>query len=102
MKKVLVGLVLIAVSGATQAAPDHETCVSVSELAETVMKNRLNGVRITDAMEVANNAGGMKTLMTEIVSNAYKTYGYKTGEYQDSTIKDFGATYYLDCMKHAK
>lgn len=84
------------------AATSHETCVSVSELAETVMSSRLNGVKIVDAMEVANGAGAMKSLMTEIVSNAYKTYGYKTDEYKESTVKDFGATYYLDCMKHSK
>lgn len=63
---------------------------------------RLSGVKITDAMGLANNAGEMKPLVTEIVSNAYKSYGYKTEEYQDSAIKDFGATYYLDCMKHSE
>lgn len=103
MKKIITALALsVAMISPSMAATDHDTCVGVSELAEQVMKSRLNGVKITDAMEVANGAGAMKSLMTEIVSNAYKTYGYKTDEYQDSTIKDFGATYYLDCMKHSK
>lgn len=102
MKKIILAVLLVTAATTSQAATDHKTCVGVSELAEQVMKSRLNGVKITDAMEVANGAGAMKSLMTEIVSNAYKTYGYKTDEHQDSTIKDFGATYYLDCMKHAK
>lgn len=102
MKKIILAALLVTTASTSQAATDHETCVGVSELAETVMSARLSGVRITDAMEVAQGAGAMKSLMTEIVSNAYKTYGYKTDEYQASTIKDFGATYYLDCMKHSK
>ncbi len=102
MKKIFAAILLMAVVSTSQAATDHKTCAGISELAEQIMKNRLDGVRITDAMGLANNAGEMKSLVTEIVSNAYKSYGYKTEEYKDSAIKDFGATYYLDCMKHSK
>ena len=88
---------------AMTAAEKDDFCDAVKGLAEATMKNRLSGVDVADQMRAANNlSGGSRTLAREMVVKAYSGYGYKTDEYKESAVKDFGADYYIECMTYAK
>jgi acid phosphatase family membrane protein YuiD len=102
MKKLLTGLLLSAALISPAMAVTKEDCADVSGLAESIMSARLAGISIVDSMGIANTSGDMEELVTEMVKNAYSEYAYKTEEYKESAIKDFGAKYYLDCLGYIK
>ena len=99
MKKVIAAILLMAVASTSQAETKHETCTHISNLAEKVMEARLNGVKITHMMQVASESGPIEQIMTDMVVIAYQSYSYKTDDYKLSAIRDFGAQYYIDCIK---
>lgn len=99
MKKVIAAILLMAVASTSQAETKHETCTHISDLAEKVMEARLNDVKITHMMEVASESGPIEQIMSDMVIIAYESYGYKTDDYKSSAIRDFGAQYYIDCIK---
>lgn len=108
MKKIITALALsVAMISPSMAAmtptEKDDFCDAVKGLAEATMKNRLSGVDVADQMKAANNlSGSSRILAREMVVKAYSGYGYKTDEYKKSAVTDFGATYYLDCMRHSK
>lgn len=99
MKKILAAILLMMAASTSQAETDHETCTHISDLAEKVMEARLNDVKITHMMEVASESGPIEQIMSDMVIIAYESYGYKTDDYKSSAIRDFGAQYYIDCIK---
>lgn len=107
MKKIFLVAILMLAANTSQAAmtasEKDDFCIAVKGLAEATMKNRLSGVDVADSMRVANNSSsGTRTLAREMTIKAYSSYGYKTDEYRESAIKDFGAEYYIECMTYAK
>lgn len=100
MNKLIAVLALtVAMINPAMAATKHETCTHISDLAEKVMEARLNDVKITHMMEVASDSGPIEQIMSDMVIIAYEPYGYKTDDYKSSAIRDFGAQYYIDCIK---
>lgn len=107
MNKLIAVLLLTGLASTSQAArtdsEKSELCRVVKELAEVTMDNRLSGVDVVESMRIANSASSdERALVREIVIKAYSSPNYKTDEYKESAIKDFGTEYYLDCIKHAK
>ncbi len=100
MKKIILAVLLMTAASTSQAATDHETCVAVQGIAKAVMKNRQTGVGIDSVMGIANNAGKLKPLITDIVITAYDSPKFSTSDYQEEAITEFGNSYYIDCIKN--
>ena len=101
MKKLFLGLVLTFILINTSYASDDDFCTSILEVAETVMEARQSGVGILEVLEGANKGGPIKSLLTEMVENAYSIPYYPTEKEQENVIREFGIKYYLFCIKVA-
>jgi len=106
MIKVLIGLLLslalVSPSFAADKEPDitGQYCSGVMGLSEMMMTARLSGVSVVDMMDLANSSHS-PTLSREMVQEAFAEPLYSTEEYIEDAIREFGAKYYLDCMKNA-
>ncbi|WP_201555790.1 hypothetical protein [Psychrobacter sp. 72-O-c] len=99
MKKVLLGLALsLGITTPSLAADKAEFCVDVKGLAEIIMESRLVGVDVVNLMKVA----GEDKMQQAMVRDAFSKPSYQTPEHQADATREFGAKYYLDCLKRAK
>lgn len=81
-------------------------CESVIEISESIMRNRLNGVSITNSLEAVNSVKdgtpaneAVSNLAKQIVIEAYESPSFSTDSYKDDAIREFGAKQYLTCIK---
>jgi len=74
------------------------SCEQFSELAESIMVFRQEGSSIVEAMKIAGENEGIRS----IVISAYKKNQYQTDEYRKRAITDFGNEYYLVCVEARK
>ena len=86
--------------------PDDSVCESLIEMSESIMRNRLNGVSITNSLEAVNSIkdgtaanDAVSNLAKQIVIEAYESPSYSTDSYKDDAIREFGASQYLACVK---
>ena len=75
-------------------------CPIIGELAETVMRNRQNGVSLSEMMGVANNADGvLQPVIREMVLEAYDGPRYSVPDNQDEAVQDFRNDIELVCYQ---
>lgn len=84
----------------------NSVCESVIEISESIMRNRLNGVSITNSLEAVNSVKdgtpaneAVSNLAKQIVIEAYESPSFSTDSYKDDAIREFGAKQYLTCIK---
>lgn len=96
MKKLLIGLTALALSGQTFAVEDDfDLCDQWSTLASSVMKSRQAEVSIS---KLINLAKGQKPII-EVVKMAYKRPAYSVEENQEREIKQFANEVYMICLE---
>lgn len=85
---------------------DDSICESLIEMSENIMRNRLNGVPITNSLEAVNSIkdgtpanDAVSNLAKQIVIEAYERPSFSTESYKDDAIREFGARQYLACIK---
>ena len=101
MKKLIAVLLLTGLASTSQAATKGEKsqyCIEVKDTASLIMQSRLLGVDVVDMMGIA----GSDPVLIAMTNDAYSSFSYSTDEYQKKAIREFGAKYYIDCMKRAK
>lgn len=104
MKKIFIAALMIAAASTSNAATKAETkayCNGVSALAEAIMSARLAGAKPSDMFEIADKGDDSKMSRALTVA-AFEEYAYQTEDHKQRAIHEFGAKYYLDCMKKAK
>ena len=81
-------------------------CESLIEMSENIMRNRLNGVPITNSLEAVNSIKdgtpaneAVSNLAKQIVIEAYERPSFSTESYKNDAIREFGAKQYLTCIK---
>jgi hypothetical protein len=86
---------------AAQETPDFsQVCVSMSDLAETVMTLRQNGVPMTNAMGLAQGAdAAIRDFVVRLVSNAYEVPQFSVEENKQREIMKFQNQVALECNK---
>lgn len=83
-----------------RSANKGEYCTAVASLAETIMRQRQVGVSIVEALRpAADDSPTLRDLRTTIVGDAYAEPAYRTEPMQARAITDFGAMFYVGCMK---
>lgn len=76
------------------------TCDSVSEFAESVMKARLRGIPIQDALgaiDESDMSAVYKSTFKGVIIQAYKQPDYRTDEVKERAIREFALKQYLAC-----
>ncbi|MGM8939569.1 hypothetical protein ACS8E2_12835 [Psychrobacter glaciei] len=76
------------------------TCDSVSEFSESVMKARLRGIPIQDALgaiDESDMSAVYKSTFKGVIIQAYKQPDYRTDEVKERAIREFALKQYLAC-----
>lgn len=73
---------------------DHEFCKSVSNLAETAMTYRQEGISVVAMIEAVD-----LPVSRFLIKEAYKMPRYSSEEYQRQAISDYRDEYYINCLK---
>lgn len=78
-----------------------EMCNSISEMSEEVMKARLRGVPIQDALGAMDKVSADKSYtdaLKGVVIQAYKKPDYQTDEMKERASREFALKQYLLCV----
>ena len=109
MKKLLIAGVLICLSfGAyaknTSNANHEENCRMYMEMANTIMKQKQNGMPLIKALEANDSAlkqnpdKNMHKIIGLIIRDAYEQPSYSTPSIKEEQLNEFSAKYYLGCI----
>ena len=109
MKKLLIAVFLIFLSfGAyaknTSNANHEENCRMYMEMANTIMKQKQNGMPLIKALEANDSAlkqnpdKNMHKIVGLIIRDAYEQPNYSTPSIKEEQLNEFSAKYYLGCM----
>ena len=81
------------------SAEGGDLCESVSVLAEDIMRGRLNGRPMREAMALAADAGDADAtaLMQNLTVMAYREPDFQSPSVQQTAITEFGNRAYLLC-----
>lgn len=95
-------------SNADQAkveAHKQSICTSITNVAENIMKTRLDGAAIQDMLEATDNIDGsdpmdaaLKIRAKEMIVEAYRQPDYMTDEHKERAIREFGSKQYIKCV----
>lgn len=85
---------------------DDSICDSTIKVAESIMRNRQNGISIAKSLEVVSSVRdgtpaneAVSALTKQIVIQAYEMPFFSTESYKDDAVREFGAKQYLACMR---
>ena len=85
---------------------DDSICDSIIKVAESIMRNRQNGISIAKSLEVVSSVRdgtpaneAVSALTKQIVIQAYEAPSFSTEIYKDDAVREFGAKQYLACMR---
>lgn len=104
MKKILAGLILVAIANLSHAEEtvfikNDDKCRPVAALAEEIMSIRQSGYSMIKAMEEADEDNeGNGEFFKAIIVTAYTEPSYASEEDQERASIEFGAKYYLSCL----
>lgn len=107
--------VTLLLTGCSSQTSDAETakieahkqsiCTSVTNVAENIMKTRLDGSAIQDTLQAMDSIDGsdpmdaaLKVRAKEIIMEAYRQPNYTTDEHKERAIKEFGSKQYIKCI----
>lgn len=91
-------ILLTALLSAPTIADD--SCSQFYGLGETIMKSRQNGVPLPTMMGVVNDADkDLKSILKEVVVNAYSQPRYNSKDLQIKVINEFANDLYVECLK---
>lgn len=86
-------------------AHKQSICTSVTNIAENIMKARLDGAAIQDILEATDNMDGsdpmdaaLKVKSKEMIVEAYRLPDYITDENKERAIREFGSKQYIKCV----
>lgn len=110
MKKILwlcLGvLVGSANANASSSEDQEEKCLNAMAMAKAAMSIRQQGLPLSDALkniQQSHQNGDMSKkeydLIKMILRDAYSKPKFLTKEYQDESINEYSAKYYLACME---
>lgn len=96
-RNILIALAVFTLSSPAIANEESplKKCTLVSELAETIMTARQNGVAMARMLEIADG----NTLTEGLVMEAYDHPSYSTESVQQRTIRNFADRQMNACMK---
>ena len=101
--RMLLILIFLATNNANAETEKDELCANMSALAETIMKNRQQGVAMADAMKILNSPSkemqSIKEVARLLVVDAYSKNRWQTPEMVKREIEDFRDSAYLACLK---
>lgn len=83
-------------------AAKSTTCDSVAEFSESVMKARLKGILIQDALgaiDSSDMSAVYKSTFKDVIMSAYKQPAYQTEEIKGRAIREFALKQYLGCVE---
>lgn len=93
----------VALGAGSHDAPEpvaevRDACHSLSRIAEHIMRARLNGYPMRDAMQTAaGSPDGLRDLVESLVVAAYKEPDFQSPKVQAAAITEFGNRAYLSC-----
>lgn len=91
-------LVLLLIFPAVLSANEKgEMCSAASELAETIMRNRQDGVSMAKMMSV--EMGELKEAAEILIISAYEKPRFSTEKNKNDAVADFRDSVYLECIK---
>lgn len=86
-------------------AHKQSICTSITNIAENIMKTRLDGTAIQDMLEATDSIDGsdpmdaaLKTKSKEMIIEAYRQPEYTTNEHKERAIREFGSKQYINCV----
>ena len=94
MKKTILALTLIASMPAT--AQVSEFCKSITDISETIMEKRQDGVKMIDMLNLVKDNGVVK----DIVLDAYDFPKFSTDENKREMVSDFSDRWLMACIKN--
>ena len=109
MKKLLIAGSLICLSFGVYAkntsnANHEKNCRMYMEMANTIMKQKQNGMPLIKALEANDSAlkqnpdKNMHKIIGLIIRDAYEQPSYSTLSIKEDQLNEFSAKYYLGCM----
>ena len=103
MKRMVLTIAAALLATTANAGKVHETCASLSTLAETVAENRYAGVSMRDSMGVVEtNNEQARQMIRAIIQDAYGLPDYSGDEYQRRAVVEFGNDVYSECLDSFK
>lgn len=106
MQILIAGVTVVALAlsanNALAAKPSDETlsyCTSVSEMANSIMKNRQNEVSMAKMMKATGGDPAIDALGAEIIKDAYSTSAFRTEENQKRAVSEFENKWFSLCLK---
>lgn len=86
-------------------AHKQSICTSITNVAENIMKTRLDGAAIQDVLEATDNIDGsdpmdaaLKIRAKEMIIEAYRQPDYMTDEHKERAIREFASKQYIKCV----
>lgn len=109
MKNILIAGSLICLSLGVYAkntsnANHEKNCRMYMEMANTIMKQKQNGMPLIKALEANDSAlkqnpdKNMHKIIGLIIRDAYEQPSYSTPSIKEDQLNEFSAKYYLGCM----
>lgn len=109
MKKIILAGVLICLSLGVYAkntsdASHEKNCRMYMEMANTIMKQKQNGMPLIKALEANDSAlkqnpdKNMHKIVGLIIRDAYEQPNYSTPSIKEEQLNEFSAKYYLGCI----
>ena len=75
-----------------------ETCLSMAEMAENIMRQRQNGAPLREMIAIAaSDEGPVADLAIAIVEDAYNQPQFSTPEFRDQAVSEFGVAIFGMC-----
>ena len=100
MQKIIItAATVLFLSTPVYAKDTFEFCGKISNLAETVMMKRQDGISMKAMMEVVIKQGGPTDMMKSMVIDAYKQPRMHVAENAHRIVVDFKNTWYMMCLK---
>lgn len=97
MKKFLMPLfavMLVTTANAANKEPTKEEfCVTISEIAESIMSLRQMGSSAQELMEISGN----NSLAKALVLDSFAEPAYSSEAYQEKAVREFKSKAYLEC-----
>ena len=109
MKNILIagvlGFLTLSVYAKDTSNANHEkNCRMYMEMANTIMKQKQNGMPLIKALEANDSAlkqnpdNNMHKIIGLIIRDAYEQPSYSTQSIKEDQLNEFSAKYYLGCM----
>lgn len=105
MKKILAGFIVFTIATLSHAEEtvfiqNDDKCRPLATLAEGIMSVRQSGLSMVKAMEETDKqAKGDREFFKAIIVTAYTEPSYDSEEGQAKASIEFGAKYYLTCLR---